>query len=39
MKLGVEINQVDAVVLGVVAVLIVLGVKIVIGFFKDKGKK
>lgn len=33
MKLGVEINQVDAVVLGVVAVLIVLGVKIVIGFF------
>lgn len=39
MKLGVEINQVDVVVLGVVAVLIVLGVKIVIGFFKDNGKK
>lgn len=39
MKLGVEINQVDAIVLTVVAVLIVLGVKIVIGFFKDKGKK
>ena len=39
MKLGVEINQVDAVVLGVVAVLIVLGVKIVIDFFKDNSKK
>jgi len=39
MKSGVQINRVDLIILLVIAVLVVAGIRIVIGFFRDGKKK
>ncbi len=39
MKLGVKINRVDLIVLLIVAILMIVGVRIVIGFFRGGKKK